>query len=38
MPVLVEYDYVSDPVLIRVSRYLTPTQTAGYEASAASIG
>ncbi|MFJ5833548.1 hypothetical protein [Streptomyces sp. NPDC093089] len=38
MPMLVEYDYVSGPVLIRVSHYLTPTQAADYKAGAASLG
>ncbi|MFB7359422.1 hypothetical protein [Streptomyces gardneri] len=37
-PMLVEYDYVSGPVLVRVSRYLTPTQAAGYKAGTESIG
>ena len=26
-----EYDYVSGPVLLRVSQYLTPTQAKGYQ-------
>ncbi|MFB7591980.1 hypothetical protein [Streptomyces sp. NPDC056169] len=38
MPALVEYDYVSGTVLIRVSHYLTPTQAADYKAGAASLG
>ncbi|MFJ6355359.1 hypothetical protein ACIQKB_38610 [Streptomyces sp. NPDC092046] len=38
MPVLVEYDYVSGPVLVRVSRYLTPSQAADYKAGAVSLG
>ncbi|MFD8057972.1 hypothetical protein ACFXA0_20150 [Streptomyces cyaneofuscatus] len=38
MPLLAEYDFVSGTVLIRVSRYLTPTQSADYKAAAAAIG
>ncbi|WP_435841444.1 hypothetical protein [Streptomyces gardneri] len=38
MPMLVEYDYVSGPVLLRVSRYLTPTQVADDKTGAASLG
>ncbi|MFE5655721.1 hypothetical protein [Streptomyces sp. NPDC056431] len=38
MPMLVEYDYVSGTVLVRVSHYLTPTQAADYKAGAALLG
>lgn len=33
MPGLTEYHYVSGPVLVRVSHYLTPRQAADYEAA-----
>jgi hypothetical protein len=35
---LAEYDYVYDSVLVRVSQYLTPTQSAAYKTAAASLG
>jgi hypothetical protein len=38
LPALAEYDFVSGTVLIRVSRYLTPTQAADYKATAATLG
>ncbi|MEV4943082.1 hypothetical protein [Streptomyces zaomyceticus] len=38
IPMLIEYDYVSGTVLVRVSRYLTPAQAADYQAGAASLG
>ncbi|MEU4168685.1 hypothetical protein AB0F46_17640 [Streptomyces sp. NPDC026665] len=37
-PALAEYDYVNGPVLVRVSRYLTPKQAAQYESAAAELG
>ncbi|KAB1986334.1 hypothetical protein [Streptomyces triticiradicis] len=37
-PALAEYDYVHGPVLVRVSRYLTPKQAAQYESAAAGLG
>ncbi|MEU7124273.1 hypothetical protein [Streptomyces zaomyceticus] len=37
-PMLIEYDYVSGTVLVRVSHYLTPAQAADYKAGAASLG
>ncbi|MFE5757542.1 hypothetical protein ACFQ7M_19395 [Streptomyces massasporeus] len=33
MPALTEYRYLSGPVLVRVSRHLTPDQAAEYEAA-----
>ncbi|MEV4246937.1 hypothetical protein AB0J63_26430 [Streptosporangium canum] len=33
MPMLGEYDYVAGPVLVRVSKELTPDQAAGFEAA-----
>ncbi|MEW1761920.1 hypothetical protein AB0393_36155 [Streptomyces cyaneofuscatus] len=38
MPLLAEYGFVRGTVLIRVSHYLTPTQSADYKAAAAAIG
>ena len=35
MPLVGEYDYVKGPVLVRVSRFLTPDQAKEYEAAAA---
>lgn len=38
MSALAEYDYVHGTVLVRVSRFLTPAQAAGYKSAAASLG
>ncbi|AJF70443.1 hypothetical protein [Streptomyces vietnamensis] len=38
MPMLLEYDYVSGTMLVRVSHYLTPTQAADYKTAAAALG
>ncbi|HEY6424310.1 MAG TPA: hypothetical protein VIY28_13885 [Pseudonocardiaceae bacterium] len=37
-PMFTEYDYVSGPVLVRVSRSLTPQQAAEYQSALAQIG
>lgn len=38
MPTFAEYDYVQGPVLLRVSKILTPTQAKGYEEALADLG
>lgn len=37
MPALGEYDYVHGAIVVRVSRYLTPTQAGQYKAAAAKL-
>lgn len=38
MPTFAEYDYVQGPVLLRVSKILTPTQATEYEQALAELG
>ncbi|MET8517746.1 hypothetical protein [Streptomyces sp. NPDC005077] len=38
MPALAEYDYPVGAVVVRVSRYLTPTQAGEYETAAKKLG
>ncbi|MFC5032767.1 hypothetical protein ACFPJ8_29040 [Streptomyces fildesensis] len=38
IPMLAEYDYPHGTVLVRVSRYLTPTQAAAYDKAGSKLG
>lgn len=38
LPVAVEYDYTTGPILLQVARPLTPAQTAEYKKALAAIG